>query len=134
MQVILRTYHHQLKLLIFSLLPKHKLLVSQFSLVFMLPLIVGLDNIFNAWCTWQQWLQYLVSVSVCPSVCLYVCLSPLILTLQAPNWLMSDTNSSSATSACGDFAKKMSLRMEKLASSRTMLLDQTINNKYCACV
>ena len=41
----------------------------------------------------QRGLRYVVCVSVC------VCLSPLILVLQAPNRLMSDTNSSSATSA-----------------------------------
>ena len=32
-------------------------------------------------------------------VCVCVCLSPLILTLQAPNRFMSDTNGSSATNA-----------------------------------
>ena len=37
------------------------------------------------------------SRSVCLSACLCVCLSPLILTLQAPNQLMSDTNGSNAT-------------------------------------
>ena len=42
---------------------------------------------------------------VCVRVC--VCLSPLILALQGPNRLISDTNGSSATRArkvCGDFA------------------------------
>ena len=33
------------------------------------------------------------------SVCVSVCLSPFILALQALNWVMSDTNGSSATSA-----------------------------------
>ena len=32
-------------------------------------------------------------------VCVSVCLSLLILALQAPNWVMNDTNGSSATSA-----------------------------------
>ena len=41
----------------------------------------------------QRGLQYLV----CVPVCLRVCLSPLILALQAPNRLISDTNGSSAT-------------------------------------
>jgi len=36
---------------------------------------------------------------VCVSVCVFVCLSPLILALQGPSRLISDTNGSSATSA-----------------------------------
>ena len=43
----------------------------------------------------QRGLLYLV----CVSVCLCVCLSPLILALQGPSRLISDTNGSSATRA-----------------------------------
>jgi len=45
----------------------------------------------------QRGLLYLVCVSVC--VCLSVCLSPLILALQGPSRLISDTNDSSTTMA-----------------------------------
>ena len=45
----------------------------------------------------QRGLLYLLCVSVCMCVC--VCLPPLILALQTPNRLMSDTNGSSTTSA-----------------------------------
>ena len=42
----------------------------------------------------QRGLLYLVCVSVCVCVCLCVCLSPLILALQGPSRLISDTNGS----------------------------------------
>ena len=47
----------------------------------------------------QRELLYLVCVSVCVCVCVCVCLSPLILALQGPSRLISDTNGSSATRA-----------------------------------
>ena len=47
----------------------------------------------------QRELLYLVCVSVCVCVCVSVCLSPLILALQGPSRLISDTNGSSATRA-----------------------------------
>ena len=52
-------------------------------------------------------------------VCLCVCLSPLILTLQGPSRLISDTNSSSATRA-----RKVVAILLKRWRSRDMVLKQ----------
>ena len=59
------------------------------------------------------------------SVCLSMCLSPLILALQAPNRLMSNTNGSSATNARRIMWQKVPFGIEKPALLRIMLRDPT---------